>query len=146
MIGRPPQQRLNGLDVIGNAPEVFACLAVGVAGPGRQPSGKNLERSAQQNDVVGLRMELRLVPLAARDEQDVGVLSCQQCPDGACPPHLTAVRQRLGPPVVGAGSFEPASGQLADNARLPGPRHPGQENSLHVQERTSPALSGRLNR
>jgi hypothetical protein len=57
MIGQPPQQRLSGLDVSDNAHEVFWCLVVGVAGSGRQPHCKNLERSAQQNDVVELRMD-----------------------------------------------------------------------------------------
>jgi hypothetical protein len=40
-------------------------------------------------------MELRLVLLAARDEQDVGVFGSQQCPYSVFPPHLTAVRQGL---------------------------------------------------
>jgi hypothetical protein len=40
MIGHPPQQRLNGLDVIDNAAELFGCLAVGVARSGRQPPAK----------------------------------------------------------------------------------------------------------
>ena len=144
MIGHPPQQRLNGPAVIDNAPEVFGCLAVGVACSGRQPSRKNLEWGAQQNDAVELCVELRLVLLAARDEQDVGVFGGQQCLDGVFPPPLTAVRQRLGPPFVGVDRFEPASGQLADNARLPGPRHPGQENSPHAQSvRADPGAAGR---
>jgi hypothetical protein len=36
------------------------------------------------------------------------------------------------PPVVRVDGFEPASGQLPDNARLPGARHPGQKNPLHT--------------
>jgi hypothetical protein len=79
MIGHPLQQRLNGLDVIGKAPKVLECLAVGGANPGGQPSGENHERSAQQDDVGQLRMELRLVLLAARDEPDVGVFRGRQC-------------------------------------------------------------------
>jgi hypothetical protein len=78
MIGHSPQQRLNGLDVIDNAAELFGCLAVGVAGSARQPPHQDLERCAQQNDVVELRMESRLVLLTARDEQYVGVFGGQQ--------------------------------------------------------------------
>ena len=82
VIGRSSQQGLNILDVIDNAAELFWCLAAGVAGSGRQPPHQHLERSAQQDDVVELRMELRLVLLTARDEQNVGVLCGQECLDG----------------------------------------------------------------
>jgi hypothetical protein len=37
-IGHLPQQRLNGLDILQDAAEFGRCLAVGVAGPGRQRS------------------------------------------------------------------------------------------------------------
>ena len=82
VIGRSPQHRLNGLNVATDAGELAGCFAVGVAGSGRQPPHQHLERSAQQDDVVELRMELRLVLLTARDEQNVGVLCGQECLDG----------------------------------------------------------------
>lgn len=110
VIGRSPEQGLNILDVIDNAAELFWCLAVGVAGSGRQPPHQHLERGAQQDDVVELRMELRLVLLTASDEQHVGVFCGQKCLDGVFPPPLSAVRQGLGSPVVGVDSFEPAGG------------------------------------
>ena len=137
MISHLPQQRLNGVDVIEDAAEFAGCFAVGVAGSRRQPLHQGLGRRAQQNDVVELRTELRLVLLAAGDEQNLRVFGGQQCLDGVLPPRLTAVGQGLRPPVVGVDGLVPASGQRADNARLPGPRHPGQKNSLHAQERTS---------
>jgi hypothetical protein len=49
--------------------------------------------------MVELRMELRLILLAAGDEH-VRVLGRQDCLDGVPAPHLTAVRLAPAPPVV----------------------------------------------
>ena len=52
MIGHPPQQWFNVVQVIANAAEFFRHLAVRIAGPGRQPFPQGLPRSAQQHNVV----------------------------------------------------------------------------------------------
>lgn len=113
------------------ATELLGRRAIRVVRPRRQPLDKNLQRSAQQDDVVELRMEPCLVLLAARDEKDVHVLGGQKCLDGVLPPHLTAVRMELNPPIVRVNGPVPAGDQLADDARLPGSRHPGEKDSLH---------------
>jgi hypothetical protein len=115
VIGHPAQQRLNRLDVIKDPAEFLRCLAERVTGPVCQPLNKRLNRRAQQNNMIELRMELHLVLLAASDEQDVRVLGGQQCLDGVLPPYLTAVRQTLAPPIVSVDCFVPASGQGAHN-------------------------------
>ena len=85
--------------------------------------------------MVELRMECRLILLAAGDEQ--GVLGGQKCPDGVLALHLTAVRLQPGPPVVRVDGLVPTGDQLSNDARLPSARHPREKNPLHVGERTS---------
>jgi hypothetical protein len=78
VIGHPAQQGLDGLDVVEEAPQFLEVLAVRVARPRRQSLDQSLDRRAEQDDVIELRVELRLILLAAGDEQDVRVLSGQR--------------------------------------------------------------------
>jgi hypothetical protein len=104
MIGCLAQKRFDGPEIIEDPAKFGGRLAIWVAGPGGQPLGQDLGRSAQQDDHIELRMEADLVLLAPSDEQHVRVLGGQQLFDGVLPPPLAAVWQWLAPPVVGVNA------------------------------------------
>jgi hypothetical protein len=95
---------------------------------------------AQQDDQAETGTEADLVLLAPGDEQDVTVLGVQEPGDRLFPPPLPAVWQLLAPAVVGVDGLVSEGRQLADHARLPGARHPGQQNPLRGREPTIPPL------
>lgn len=94
-----------------------------------------------QDDVAGLRMELHLVLLAAGHEQHIRILGSQECLNGVLRPHLTAVRQRPDHRHRRRWPLYPRAACARAALGLPAPRHPGQKNSLHAQERMSPEPS-----
>ena len=136
--GCPAQERLYRHHVVKEPTTFFGVLAVRVVDPRGQPVDQSLDRRAEEDDVVELRMELHLVLLAPGEEQNLRVLCIQQGLDGVLAPQLTPVRLRLAPSVIGVDSLEPAGNQLLDDARFPGPRHARDEDALHVWQRTRP--------
>ncbi len=134
MIGDAPQQRLDVLQVVEDPAQLLGGLAVWVLGALLQSFQQRLDGRAEQDDVVEARMELRLVLLAAGEEQDVGVLGVEQPDDRVLAPALASVAERLRPAVVRVDRLVAASGERLDDARFAGSGHAREEHPLHGAE------------
>src|SRR4029077_13040682 len=116
---------------------------VGIRGPTCQPLARQLRRGREQDDVIKARVEPPLVLHAGADEQNVAIVRVKQGADLVFAPEPAGSVRRGGRRLlplwvpVRVDRLVASLLQLLDDCRLAGPRHTGDEDTLH--SRTLPA-------